>query len=431
MTEGLWSYELPLNRRKAKFALHNKRASLGNETKTDSNPVLFAKTNNRQTDFLPSIKGNPNTLREGYSMKFSTARLQLAQTSEQPPLKFPMTTSIALKTCTHFLTPFEQNEVLAYSLIYYLGNPEKRLGLNMGAKNFGFDEENGNYKLLVNDHLAYRYEVLELIGKGSFGQVVKCLDHKSKQLCAIKIIKNKRRFHKQSVYELKILRYINSHDYNDSANAVHLLEHFQFRAHVCLKFDLLYCNLFEMCKKSNYQGVALSLIKLYTVQIAACLVFLRKHSIIHCDLKPENILLSSRGTSCIKIIDFGSACFTDERLYTYIQSRFYRAPEVILGIPYNCAIDVWSFGLILAELFLGYPLFPGEDEHEQLAYMLQYLNFPPQSLLSKATRLEEFFNERDELIVSKGKHRVPGSKRITEKFKGADPKFVELVEGKD
>lgn len=428
MSENLWNYELALNR-KPKFSLHNKRASLGNEFKTDSNPTLFATSNNRQRDILPSIKYNP-TLREGYSTKFSTARLQLAQTSEQKPMKFPITTSIALKTCNNFLTTFEQNEVLDYSLIYYIGNPEKRPTVNMAAKNFGFDDDSGNYKLLINDHLAYRYEVLELLGKGSFGQVVKCLDHKCKQICAVKIIKNKRRFHKQSVYELKILRYINSHDYNDSANAVHLQEHFQFRNHICLKFELLYCNLYEMSKKNNYQGLPLNLIKLYTVQIASCLAFLRKHSIIHCDLKPENILLTNRGSNSIKIIDFGSACFTDERLYTYIQSRFYRAPEIILGIPYNCSIDVWSLGLILAELFLGYPLFPGEDEHEQLAYILQYLNFPPQSLLSKATRLDEFFNEKNELIFNKGKNREPGSKRITDKIKSTDPKFVELVEGK-
>ena len=63
-----------------------------------------------------------------------------------------------------------------------------------------------------------------------------------------------------------------------------------------------------------------------------------------------------------KVIDFGSSCLVTERLYTYIQSRFYRAPEVILGLPYDTAIDMWSFGCILAELFTGYPLFPGENE---------------------------------------------------------------------
>jgi dual specificity tyrosine-phosphorylation-regulated kinase 2/3/4 len=62
------------------------------------------------------------------------------------------------------------------------------------------------------------------------------------------------------------------------------------------------------------------------------------------------------------VIDFGSSCFYNERIYTYIQSRFYRAPEIILGIPYTTGIDMWSFGCIMAELYTGYPLFPGENE---------------------------------------------------------------------
>ena len=81
-------------------------------------------------------------------------------------------------------------------------------------------------------------------------------------------------------------------------------------------------------------------------------------------MKPENILLKAPNKSGIKVIDFGSSCFEAERIYTYIQSRFYRAPEIILGIPYTPAIDMWSFGCVLAELYTGFPLFPGENEAE-------------------------------------------------------------------
>lgn len=91
--------------------------------------------------------------------------------------------------------------------------------------------------------------------------------------------------------------------------------------------------------------------------------FLHQHSLIHCDLKPENILLMQPSRSAIKVIDFGSSCFVNERMYTYVQSRFYRSPEVIMGLPYGCEIDMWSFGCILAELYMGYPLFPGVCVH--------------------------------------------------------------------
>lgn len=99
-------------------------------------------------------------------------------------------------------------------------------------------------------------------------------------------------------------------------------------------------------------------------QILDALIVLRDASIIHCDLKPENILLASPsqgGGSLgqLKLIDFGSACFEGRTFFSYIQSRFYRSPEVLLGLSYNGAIDMWSFGCVAAELFLGLPLFPG------------------------------------------------------------------------
>ena len=83
---------------------------------------------------------------------------------------------------------------------------------------------------------------------------------------------------------------------------------------------------------------------------------------MHCDLKPENILLRHYNKAMVKIIDFGSSCFSHERVYTYIQSRFYRAPEVILGIPYSFEIDMWSFGCVVCELINGMPIFPGASE---------------------------------------------------------------------
>ena len=93
----------------------------------------------------------------------------------------------------------------------------------------------------------------------------------------------------------------------------------------------------------------------------------------------------------IRLIDFGSACFEDSTLFTYIQSRHYRAPEVILGLPYSCAIDMWSLGCIAVELFYGIPLFPGENEYNQLLKIIKVLGYPPDEMLARAANTSKFF----------------------------------------
>jgi hypothetical protein len=158
--------------------------------------------------------------------------------------------------------------------------------------------------------------------------------------------------------------------------------------------------------------------------------YLARHAIVHCDLKPENILLCQPGRSAVKVIDFGSSCFEAQPVYTYIQSRFYRSPEVILGLPYFCAIDMWSFGCILAELYCGQPLFAGENEVEQLACIMEVLGVPPASLVSECSRRKQFFDaEGHPRIVanSKGKKRRPASKDLLSTLRCTDVLAVPLA----
>ncbi|KAG1696663.1 Dual specificity tyrosine-phosphorylation-regulated kinase 2 [Nymphon striatum] len=282
-----------------------------------------------------------------------------------------------------------------------------------------------------HDHVRYRYEILDVIGKGSFGEVIKALDHKTKKHVAIKIIRNKQRFHHQALIEVKILEHLTKKDKDHQYNVIHMEDNFYFRNHLCIVFELMSMNLYQLITKNNYQGFSITLIKKFAQALIHCLKLLEKEKIIHCDLKPENILLKQKGSSTIKVIDFGSSCYHHQRIYSYIQSRFYRSPEVILGIPYSTSIDMWSLGCILAELYTGCPLFPGENEIEQLACIMEVIGLPPLQTIEKASRKRLFFDSRGcprTVVNSKNKKRKPGSRDLATVLKCTDQSFISFLQ---
>lgn len=355
----------------------------------------------------------------------------------------------AMKLYGSKLNEFEQHEIRTFSQIYFVGqHAKKREGVLSGPQNSGYDDEAGTYLVVAHDHVSYRYEVLKVLGKGSFGQVLKAFDHKTQMHVALKIVRNEKRFHRQAQEEVKILEHLRRQDKDNTHNIIHMIDHFIFRNHVCITFELLSMNLYELIKKNKFQGFSLALVRKFAHSILQCMDSLFRNRIIHCDLKPENILLKQPGRSGIKVIDFGSSCYEYQRVYTYIQSRFYRAPEVILGGKYGMAIDMWSFGCILAELLTGYPLFPGEDEGDQLACMMELLGLPSTRMMESTKRGRTFFSSKGHPRYSsvsvnsdgttcytggrsrRGKFRgPPGSKEMSRALKGCDdPQFLDFLQ---
>jgi dual specificity tyrosine-phosphorylation-regulated kinase 2/3/4 len=205
---------------------------------------------------------------------------------------------------------------------------------------------------------------------------------------------------------------------------------FYFRGHLCISTELLSMNLYEFIKAHDFKGFSLRLIRRFTKQMLGSLCLLQGKNVIHCDLKPENILLAHPLKSEIKVIDFGSSCFETERVYTYIQSRFYRSPEVILGMTYGMPIDMWSLGCILAELFTGYPIFPGENEQEQLACIMEVFGPPEKHLVEQSTRKKLFFDSVGKprmTVSSKGKRRRPSTKTLQQALKCDDEAFLDFI----
>lgn len=185
-----------------------------------------------------------------------------------------------------------------------------------------------------------------------------------------------------------------------------------------------------MLKKCNFRGISIGKIKKISYQTLKCLSFLVENNIIHCDLKPENILLLSPTSTSVKVIDFGSSCFLNHRMYTYIQSRFYRAPEIVLGIPYTPAIDIWSFGCILVELYTGLPIFPAENEKDLISCVTEVIGEPSTMFLSTGQRSSVYFTPDGKLKPyksSRGRRRFPNTRPLKSILKGADEGFIRLI----
>lgn len=285
--------------------------------------------------------------------------------------------------------------------------------------NDGYDDENHDYIINSGERFLDRYQIDSLIGKGSFGQVVKAYDHTEQCQVAIKIIKNKKCFLNQAHIEVRLLEMMNQADSENKYYIVRLKRHFMWRNHLCLVFELLSYNLYDLLRNTNFRGVSLNLTRKFGQQLCIALTFLAfpELNIIHCDLKPENILLCNPKRSAIKIVDFGSSCQLNQRMYQYIQSRFYRSPEVLLGIPYDMAIDMWSLGCILAEMHTGESLFSGSNEVDQMHKIVEVLGMPPKNMLDQSQKARKYFDKAADGSWSVKKcasnqYRPPGSRRL-------------------
>uniref|UniRef100_A0A3B5MJ27 non-specific serine/threonine protein kinase n=1 Tax=Xiphophorus couchianus TaxID=32473 RepID=A0A3B5MJ27_9TELE len=255
----------------------------------------------------------------------------------------------------------------------------------------------GDYQLVQHEILcsmSSSYEVLEFLGRGTFGQVAKCWKRGTNEIVAIKILKNHPSYARQGQIEVGILNRLSAEN-ADEYNFVRSYECFQHKGHTCLVFEMLEQNLYDFLKHSKFSPLPLRHIRPILQQVATALMKLKSLGLIHADLKPENIMLVDpiRQPYRVKVIDFGSASHVSKAVCsTYLQSRYYRAPEIILGLPFCEAIDMWSLGCVIAELFLGWPLYPGASEYDQIRYISQTQGLPAEYLLSAGTKTSRFFN---------------------------------------
>jgi len=215
-----------------------------------------------------------------------------------------------------------------------------------------------------------------VVGKGVFATVLRCVDLRAgdgKQHVAIKMIRNNDTMRKAAEKEKAILAEIAEKDPENRKHCVRMLTHLEYRSHVALVFEFQQMNLREALKKFGKDvGINIGAVRIYGRQLFYALRHLADLRVVHADIKLDNILCSG-DLKQVKLCDFGSAfreTDTDNDPTPYLVSRFYRAPEIILGLPYDRAIDMWSVCLCLYELFTGHVMFPGRSNNEMLRLIM-------------------------------------------------------------
>lgn len=212
-------------------------------------------------------------------------------------------------------------------------------------------EDTKDFPILINSTIAGRYQILEFLGSAAFSKAVQCIDLKTGRYVCVKIIENNKDYFDQSLDEIKLLKFINYNGEVDEKNVLKVYEYFYHKEHLFIVTELLKDNLYEFSKynRENESELYFTIGRLQkiTKQILTGLEYIHDLHLIHCDLKPENILMKSYHKCEIKIIDFGSSCFIHDVLSNYVQSRSYRAPEVIL-----VTLSLAAF-ILIVNVYLG------------------------------------------------------------------------------
>ncbi|OAF68814.1 hypothetical protein A3Q56_03430 [Intoshia linei] len=235
------------------------------------------------------------------------------------------------------------------------------------------------------------YTKLDILGSGRFATVYEAKNKETGQIVAIKKINVGSRdetqygINRTAYREIKLLGELN-HE-----NIIKLLDVYSEYGNICLVFEHMDTDLFNIIENRSII-FKLSHIKNYTKQLCTGLHYLHKNWILHRDLKPDNLLL--RKTGLLTITDFGLArtFASPDRIYTnQVVTRWYRCPELIMGAKkYGPAVDMWSVGCIIAQLFLRVPLISEDSDIQQLATIVKIFGLPDEENWPFASNFSSF-----------------------------------------
>jgi serine/threonine-protein kinase PRP4 len=271
-----------------------------------------------------------------------------------------------------------------------------------------WDDPDGYYRIIPGELLDGRYHVQSTLGKGMFSAVVRAEDSKTGKLVAVKIIRNNETMKKAGLKEIEILQTLGAADPEDKKHVIRMERSFEHKNHLCMVFENLSINLREVLKKfGSNVGINLKAVRVYAQQMFLGLKLFRSCQIIHADLKPDNMLVND-ARNLLKLCDLGSAGMaSDTQITPYLVSRFYRAPEIMLGMEFDYAIDTWSVGCTLYELYTGKILFTGRDNNQMLRSIMDCRGRFSLKMLKKAQFAGNYFDQ-NLMFSSRERDKVTG-----------------------
>jgi len=264
-----------------------------------------------------------------------------------------------------------------------------------GASADDWNDREGYYRAQISEVMDSRYRVVEnMCGKGVFSNVVKAKDEQDKTLVAIKIMRCNDMMRKAAEKEVEILERLNRADRGNKKNVIRLIRTFIYRGHLCLVFECMWDNLRVALKKyTKDKGMSLRAIRAYAKQLLIGLRHIHRGGVLHADIKPDNILITA-GHNLVKICDLGSAMeLTETEPTPYLVSRFYRAPEIVLGAKYGPPSDTWALGATLFELFTGKILFPGRSNNDMMRHFMDLKGKIPHKMIKSGSTWKQHFDE--------------------------------------
>jgi dual specificity tyrosine-phosphorylation-regulated kinase 2/3/4 len=228
-----------------------------------------------------------------------------------------------------------------------------------------------------------RLEAERVLGTGTYGQVVRCMDHGSKTRVAVKVAKPEPPYRRSAQNEIFVLQSL-----QHCSRVLRFYDTFEADSRIHIVTELLQKNLYEALKDSRFRRMSLTKVRDVAEAVLTAIAELHKIGYIHCDIKPENVMQRGKceGVDDIVMIDFGSVRKVTENQYYDVQSLWYRAPEVMCGLPYTVKIDSWSIGCLLYELHTGMPLFAGENEVDSMAQIVSVVGRPSATAMAYGTK---------------------------------------------